>query len=210
MAHTFDETITSRERLREVIGGQPSQSSADKAIDRIDEACARFIAAAPFVLIATRGEDGGMDISPKGDPAGFVRVLDERTLAIPDRPGNRRLDTFENVLDNPQVGLIFLVPGVTHTLRVSGTARIVSDPALAETMRVKRHAPSLILVVDVQEAFMHCAKCMMRSGLWDPDTWNRQPDVPTLGEAIIAHAKLTDSLREVEDRISDSYRTKMY
>jgi hypothetical protein len=162
----------------------------NKAIDRIDDICRRFIAAAPFLLIATRGADGRMDISPKGDPAGFVAVLDERTLAIPDRLGNNRLDTLENVLVHPEVGLIFVIPGHNDTLRVSGKARIVRDGALQRRLAVNGKTPNLVLVVAVEEAFMHCSKCMVRSRLWRQEEWPDNSTVATLAEAMVAHTAL--------------------
>ena len=149
----------------------------------------RFIAAAPFVFIASAAEDGTADVSPKGDPPGFVRVLDERTLAIPDRLGNRRFDTFRNLLRNPAIGLIFLVPGVAYTLRISGTAIIVRDADLREELAVNRKVPDHVLVVAVSRVLSHCPKCMIRSGLWKPEDWPDTTDVPSFAETLIAHAR---------------------
>ena len=136
MTKRFDEVITTRERLREIMG-EPNHRVASKVIDHIDAVCKRFIAASPFVVIATKGGDGLIDQSPKGDPAGFVHVIDEKTLAIPDRLGNKRIDTFENILVHPEVGLIFLIPGYGYTLRVSGVAEIVCDRTLQTRLTVK-------------------------------------------------------------------------
>ena len=170
MTHPFEEVISSRERLREIMG-MPNHRVASKVVHHIDDICRRFIAASPFAVIATRGKDGRLDQSPKGDPAGFVTVLDEKTLAIPDRMGNNRIDTFEYVLANPEVGLIFLIPGYGYTLRVSGHGKIVRDAGLQKRLAVRGREPKLVLVVTVEEAFMHCAKCMARSNLWKPDAW---------------------------------------
>ena len=137
---------------------------ASKVIDRIDEMCARFIAASPFVVVASTDAGGAVDLSPKGDPPGFVRVLSPRLLAIPDRPGNNRADTMENLLQDDRIGLIFLVPGRRETLRVSGRGRIVRDAGLNARMAHKGREPDLALVVEVERAFFHCAKCMIRSG----------------------------------------------
>ncbi|MEZ5817695.1 MAG: pyridoxamine 5'-phosphate oxidase family protein [Hyphomicrobiaceae bacterium] len=134
----------------------PKPASALKAIDRIDDICRRYIAASPFVMVGTRGADGRLDLSPKGDPPGFVKVLDEHTLAIPDRLGNNRLDTLENLLVNPEVGLFFLIPGNGDTLRVSGTGQIVRDSRLQRELAINGKEPNVVLIVNVEEAFMHC------------------------------------------------------
>ena len=205
----FDEVISSLDRLREIMG-MPNHRVASKVVDHIDDICRRFIAASPFAVIATRGNDGRLDQSPKGDPAGFVMVLDEKTLAVPDRMGNNRIDTFENVLINPEVGLIFLIPGYGYTLRVSGKGKIVRDARLQKNLAVQGREPKLILVVAVEEAFMHCAKCMSRSNLWQPERWPNLANVPSLAEAMIAHAKLSLTRDEMQNIIDDSFKTRMY
>jgi len=199
----FKEVIATRQRLQE-LSKQPSSRAQDKVIDHIDAICRRFIAACPFVMVATRGADGQMDVSPKGDPPGFVAVLDEKTLAIPDRPGNHRLDTFENLLTHPDVGLFFIIPGNGDTLRVSGTGRIVRDSSLQARLSVNGKEPNLALVVTVTEAFMHCPKCVIRSMLWSPEYWPNRLDVPSLAEAIVAHAKPPETVTEVQAIINDS------
>jgi uncharacterized protein len=199
----FDEVIVTRSRLRE-LSKQPSSRAQGKVIDHIDAICRRFIAACPFVMVASRGEDGRMDLSPKGDPPGFVTVLDEKTIAIPDRPGNHRLDTFENLLTHSEVGLLFMIPGNGDTLRVSGTGRIVRDSSLAARLAVHGKPPELVLVVSVEEAFMHCPKCIIRSRLWSPEHWPDRLNVPSLAEAIVAHAKPSETVTEVQAIIDDS------
>jgi hypothetical protein len=169
---------------------------SNKAINHIDEICRRFIATSPFVMVASRGPDGRLDLSPKGDSAGFVAVLDEKTLAIPDRPGNNRLDTFENLLAHPEVGLFFIIPGHSDTLRVSGKGWIVRDSSLQSSFRVKGRSPNLVLVVSVEEAFMHCPKCMIRSSLWNPKRWPDEADVATFAEFRVAHGALTETVPE--------------
>lgn len=200
MKDRFEEVIRTRERLRELFE-PPGHMVNNKVIDRIDDICRRFIAASPFVMVATRGADGRLDLSPKGDPAGFVIVLDEKTLAIPDRPGNHRVDTFENLLVNPEVGLFFLIPGNGDTLRVSGKGQIVRDGELQSRMAVNGKNPLVALVVSVEEAFMHCPKCMVRSRLWKPAEWPDRTGVPTLAEAMVAHAALSESVQEMQDII---------
>ena len=209
MLTMFEEVITTRGRLREV-NKLPGHLVSNKTIDHIDDICRRFIAASPFVVVATRGGDNRLDLSPKGDPAGFVAVLDEKTLAIPDRLGNNRLDTFENLLVNPEIGLCFLIPGHGDTLRVSGKGKIVRDMKLQEKLAVKGKSPNLILVVSVEEAFLHCPKCVIRSGLWKPDQWPDSSRVPTLAEAMIAHGALSESRAQIDAVIEDSNTKRLY
>jgi PPOX class probable FMN-dependent enzyme len=201
----YEEVIATRERLREM-SKQPSQRARNKVIDHIDDICRRFIAASPFVMVGSRGADGRLDLSPKGDPAGFVAVLDEKTLAIPDRLGNNRLDTFENLLAHPDVGLLFMIPGNGDTLRVSGKSKIVRDAALQARLAVSGKAPNLILIVTVEEAFMHCPKCIARSRLWSPEHWPDRTNVPSLAEAIVAHASTPETVAEVQAIIDDGTR----
>jgi PPOX class probable FMN-dependent enzyme len=209
MTDRFEEVIATQERLREIVS-EPTQAIVDKVIDHIDDICRRFIAASPFVVIATKGPDGLIDVSPKGDPPGFVIVLDKKTLAIPDRPGNRRVDSFENLLVNPEIGMIFLIPGYGYTLRVSGMASIVRDVALQSRLAVDGKPPHLVLIVTVQQAFMHCAKCIARSKVWQPAAWPNIQDVPSLAEAMVAHAKLSRNVSEQQARIDADFETRMY
>ena len=202
METQFDEVIATRQRLRE-LSKQPSSRAQGKVIDHIDAICRRFIAACPFVMVASRGADGRMDVSPKGDPSGFVAVLDEKRLAIPDRPGNHRLDTFENLLTHSEVGLFFMIPGSGDTLRVSGKGRIVRDGSLQARLAVNGKDPNLVLIVTVEEAFMHCPKCIVRSRLWSPEHWPNRSNVPSLAEAIVAHAKTSETIAEVQAIIDD-------
>jgi uncharacterized protein len=209
MGQRFEEVITSPERLRE-LNKHPSHLVSNKQIDHLDDICRRFIAASPFVVIASRGRDGRLDVSPKGDPAGFVKVLDDKTLAIPDRLGNNRLDTFENLLSCPDVGLIFIIPGNGDTLRVSGKGQIVRDSTLQDSLAVHGKPPNLAMVITVEEAFLHCPKCIIRSRLWKPDQWPDLSDVPMLAEAMIAHGSLSESMTEIEAVIENSNTKRLY
>jgi PPOX class probable FMN-dependent enzyme len=209
MPHTFTDVVATEAELRDVLG-YPAQRSVDKTLNAIDEHCRAFIARSPFVLIASSDHAGRMDISPKGDPAGFVRVLDARTLAIPDRPGNRRADTFRNILQNPNVALYFLIPGARETLRVSGTARLVRDGWLRESMSVRGRVPDLALVVAVDEAFLHCAKCIIRSDLWQPEAWPDLGGLPSLAQALKDQARPAESVAELQTLIDEAYRDKLY
>jgi PPOX class probable FMN-dependent enzyme len=209
LAARFREVVTSEADVRAVTG-DAHQRALDKVVRVVDDHSRRFIAAAPFVFIASVNEDGTAEVSPKGDPAGFVKVLDERTLAIPDRLGNRRYDTFRNILRNPAIGLIFLVPGVTWTLRISGTAIIVRDEDLRTELAVNGKPPDHVLVVDVKRVLTHCPKCMVRGGLWKPEAWPDTSGLPSFAETLVAHARLAESVDEVEESIAEAVRDKLY
>ena len=209
----FNNVITTNEQLREIIR-PPRPIVADKAIDHIDPHCRSFVERSPFVVVASSDGKGNVDLSPKGDPAGFVQILDEYTLAIPERPGNHRADTFTNVLQYPHVGLFFLVPGVRTTLRVSGRARIVADPALLDTMTVtlpgkpESKPPKVALIVDVTEAMLHCAKCVIRSRLWDSE--GHDIGVSDLADAMVDMANLEFSADEVREIIEKDEELNLY
>jgi len=209
MEWTFEEIITTEDELREILG-HPNEVVTRKTIPYIDDICAKFIGNAPFLTIATSDRNGNHDVSPKGDPPGFVKVLNNKTLAIPDRPGNRKADTFTNILQNPNVGLIFLIPGVNETLRVNGEAKIVRDQKVLELLSCEGKLPSFAIIVEVKEAFMHCSKCMIRSGLWNKNDETKERPVPTLGEILVVHGKLDISSEELDDRIKTSEKTNLY
>jgi len=204
-----DGVISTEEQPREVLG-HPGRGAVAKALDHIDEHFAGFIANAPFVLIGSADAQGQQDVSPKGDPAGFVLVLDEHTLAIPDRPGNHRGDTLSNVLQNPHVALLFLVPGVRETLRVQGRATIVRDEALRERMAVDGKIPALALVIEVTEAFMHCAKCVVRSHLWEPEDWPDPTTVPNLATALIEQLQIPTTPERFAANMERDVRENLY
>jgi hypothetical protein len=205
----FRDIVTREEELRAVVG-QPTERAVAKVVHVIDDYARRFIAHAPFVFVASVGADGTIDVSPKGDPAGFVKVLDDKTLAVPDRPGNRRIDTFRNVLVNPSVGLIFVIPGVTYTLRVSGSAIIVRDRELREALAVNQKLPEHVLVVDVRRVLSHCPKCMIRSGLWRPEAWPDTSELPSFAEMLVAHGKLAQTVEEMQAIIDAGNRERLY
>lgn len=175
--------ITSVEGLR-AIYRQASPRAAEKQIDHLDPHCRTFIELSPFLVIATQGRDGLGDTSPKGDAPGFVAVLDDHTLVIPDRLGNNRLDTLENLTHNPAVGLIFLVPGVGETLRINGTAEVRDDEDLRNRFLVNGKAPATVIVVSVRQAYLHCAKAVMRSHLWDASRHVERSGLPSIGKII--------------------------
>src|SRR5207248_6499030 len=175
----FRDVVTDEKDLRALLG-TPSEVALKKQIAALDGHCRALIAHAPFMLLATAGADGRCDVSPKGDPPGFARVLDDTHLVIPDRPGNKRLDGMRNILENPHVGLIFLVPARGETLRVNGRAAITRDPELLARMEVGGKRPLLAIGVEVEEVFLHCAKAFKRSRLWEPERW---PDLAALASS---------------------------
>lgn len=165
--------------------GEPNERARSKERPALTEVDRDWLAASPFCLIATADADGRVDVSPKGDPAGaLVHVLDEHTIAIAERPGNRRADGYRNILTNPHVGLLFLIPGRGDTLRINGRARLVSDARFFDDLVVKGHRPQMAVVVEIEEIFFHCAKAFLRSGLWQPETWDPEGIVPR--RAVIA------------------------
>ena len=183
-----DHEICTLDQLRDVLPAHAGASDA-KVLDHLDEHCRRFVERSPFVVIASRNAAGEMDVSPKGDPPGFVQIVGDRTLVVPERPGNRRCDTFTNVLQVPDVAMIFLVPGEDLTLRVMGRASITGDPGLLRTMAVQTREPVVALRVEVDAAFIHCGKAPKRARLWDPDAQVSAGTFPRMGEML--HDQIT-------------------
>ncbi len=209
MPQRFKDVVTSEDELR-AIAGEIYPGAVTKVIDHLDDDCRAFIAHAPFLLLGSTSAELGVEVSPKGDPAGFVKVIDDRTLAIPDRPGNARMDTFRNVLRDPQIGMIFLVPGRKDTLRVGGRAQIMRDMDLRQSMAVDGKIPELALVVHVDRAFFHCAKCVVRSGLWDPSKWPDTSGLRSLAAALIAAAKAKADVARLEAELEADEREGLY
>ncbi|MCG2625597.1 pyridoxamine 5'-phosphate oxidase family protein [Bradyrhizobium sp. WYCCWR 13023] len=181
--------------------GPPMPNQVKKVIDHIDAHCKAWIARTPFIVLASVGATGAMDVSPKGDQPGFVRVVDEHTLAIPDRPGNHRGDTLRNVLENPGVGIVFIVPKRREVVRVNGTALLAKDPDLLSQMAVDGKLPNLAIVVRVREAFFHCGKSIIRSGLWEPERWGPVDGLPSYAQALKDHAASSDTVEAIHTRI---------
>jgi PPOX class probable FMN-dependent enzyme len=178
-------TIASESELREVIGS-PSELVAGKIADRLNHLIRQFVERSPFVCVATTRPDGGLDVSPRGDPPGFARILDERTLLLPERPGNRIADTLTNLLHDPRIGLLFLIPGVGDSLRVNGRAVIVDDPELLAESTVDGKAPRLGILVSIEEAYTQCSKAIIRSDLWNPEHHIDRSELPSSGEILKA------------------------
>lgn len=172
-----------------------------------------FIRRSPFVCLGTQDRDGRADVSPRGDPPGFVKILDERTLAIPDRPGNNRLDSLSNIVANPSVGLLFLIPGFEETLRINGKARLTTDPALLRDMTVNDRVPTVAIVVKIGEVFLHCAKALRRSHLWDPDHLQDRRQMPSLIKMILDEttgAPGDEDMRRIDEDLEADYRRTLY
>jgi len=177
-------TIRDEETLREALGGRPTPLVASKIADRLNSLTRQFVERAPFVCIATARPDAGLDVSPRGDPAGFVRILDERTLLIPDRPGNKLADTLTNLLHDPRIALLFLIPGIGDTFRVNGTAVIVDDAELLAGSTVNGSTPTLGILVTLEEAYTQCPKALIRSDLWNPEQHVDRSELPSSGQIL--------------------------
>lgn len=188
--------------------------AAQKCQNSLDIHAQNFIRRSPFLCIGTQNLDGRADVSPRGDPVGFVEILDQRTLAIPDRPGNNRLDSLVNILANPSVGLLFVIPGFDDTLRVNGQASLVTDPELLKSMRVNERTPKIAIVIKVTEVFLHCAKAFRRSHLWDPDHFQDRAEMPSLMNMILDQTTGApsdgDEMRKLDAGLEDEYKTTMY
>lgn len=203
------EFITTREGLREHYR-EASGNAVKKELRALDPHAVRFIANSPFVLIGSSDGNGNADVTPKGDKPGFVTVLDERTIAIPDRPGNNRLDTLENVIANPAVGLLFLIPGMNETLRINGQAKITADPGLRAKLAVEGKEPATAMIVTVKAVYMHCAKAFMRSELWNPASWPPRAAMPTLGEILKDQIAFAATAAETDEWLDDAYKKSMW
>ena len=200
--------INREEELRELYG-PASERSLRKEMTALDHHACNFIAHSPFLVMGTAGAEGGGDVSPKGDAPGFVTVLDDRTLLIPDRPGNNRLDGLRNILENPEVGLLFLIPGVNETLRVNGRARITRDASLLAQLAVQGKTPLTGMIVEVREVFLHCPKAMIRSKLWDPETQIERKSFPTMGQMLADQIGGMDPA-ELDRGTEESIKTRLY
>ena len=188
--------------------------AAIKSQAYLDKHAQAFIKRSPFLCIGTQNLDGRADVSPRGDPVGFVQILDQHTLAIPDRPGNNRLDTLVNIIANPSVGLLFIIPGFEDTLRVNGRATLVADPEILKNMRINDRIPKLAIVVKVTEAFLHCAKAFRRSHLWSPDHFQDRREFPSLMNILLDQTtgapSNDDEMRELDEGLEEGYKKTLY
>lgn len=185
----IENAITSEEDLRKLIGS-PHELVSNKTITKIDEQAKKFIAASPLLFISTSNASGKCDVSPRGDLPGSIYVLNDHQLVIPDRPGNKRLDSILNIIANPHVGIIFLIPGFDEVLRVNGKATIIKDSVILEKMTLKGKPPLLGIGVDVEECYIHCPRALKESEIWSPDKWPKNQDIPSMMEIFRAHLKI--------------------
>ena len=203
----FQNPISSLTELL-TLHNEVSGAARDKQLLSLDVYCQEFIAASPMLLLSTSNAAGLCDVSPRGDAPGFVQVLSDTMLAIPERLGNNRLDSARNILENPKVGLIFLIPDVLETLRVSGSAGLVRDPELLESFRVNQKIPKFVVVVHVEEAFLQCGKAFKRSGLWQPETWTTAQNLTSRAKMLADQTKINE--QELESTLESAYRERLY
>ncbi|RXT03608.1 pyridoxamine 5'-phosphate oxidase family protein [Ammoniphilus sp. CFH 90114] len=206
----FKEVVTTEEELRTLLG-EPSELVRNKVISYIDDHCRMFIRRSPLLFLATADSLGRCDVSPRGDGPGFVHILDESHLVIPERPGNRRVDSMRNILSTPQVGLVFVIPQLGETLRVNGKACIIKDQEILRKLSVNDKAPLLGIGVEVEECFIHCAKAFKRSRLWEHDTWPNRETLPSPAKILTDHANIPGTTAvEVAKLLQESYTKRLY
>ena len=200
--------VTNNAELREVYP-PPAPRAAQKVLDRLDIHCRNFIALSPFCVLSSSDADGQADASPRGDPPGFVQVLDDKTLLLPDRPGNNQVDSLQNIVENPGVGLLFFVPGMNETLRVKGKAEITADPELLDPMTVAGRAPLSGLKITVEEAFLHCGRALIRSRIWDAEAQIDRSSYPTYGQVLADQIAGADA-RAIDSDEDEANREHLY
>lgn len=198
--------VSTETEIREVLG-EVLYSQDTKCIN---QHCREWIERSTFVVLSTISKSGQVDVAPKGDPSGSWQVLDSHTIAIPDRLGNNRADTFTNILENPRIGLMFVIPNRREVVRVSGAALIVKDPDLLGTMKIKDKLPNFAIIIRVEEAMFHCGKSMIRSNLWNPEKWESVEGLPTYGQALVDHGKLTISAEDMQAGVEQNAVESLY
>jgi PPOX class probable FMN-dependent enzyme len=208
-AYPSSDVVTSKDALRRLVG-EPWPLNVCKLLPALDAHCRAFLTRCAFLLIGTADAAGTCDVSPRGDAPGFVAPLDDTTLLIPERPGNRRADTLRNILDNPHVGLLCIVPGVDETLRVNGRAALVRDAALLERAAVHGQRPVLAIAVEVEECFLHCGRSFKRAHLWETASWSHRAELPSLAQMLMDQVRPRDvTLAELENEVEEAY-TRLY
>lgn len=205
----FRESVSTAEGLRSLLG-EPGQAALRKQIATLDDHCRNFIARSPILFLGTANDAGQCDVSPKGDAPGFVRVVSDTQLAIPDRPGNRRADSLLNILANPQVGLLFVIPGMRETLRINGAATLYTDTDLLDSLAVAGKRPQVAIVVETREIYLHCGRALVRSSLWDTATWLPLETLPSAAQIFVDHIAMPDLTCEVAERVLDEDYRKLY
>ena len=201
--------IETKAQLREVYG-QAWPDAIRKQMRQLDRHARRFLELSPMVMIGSQDAQGRADVTPRGDKPGFVLPLDDRRIALPDRPGNNRLDTFENILDDPTVGLLFLIPGVNETLRINGAGRITADADLCARFSINENPARSVLIVEIQEVFLHCAKAFLRSGFWAHERWPHRSELPTLGEMVRDQLDIEAPAADLDAALAEAYKTTLW
>lgn len=206
----FSDIVANEEELTAMLG-TPSELVKRKVIHHLDEHCRHVISQSPFLTIATSDHKGNCDVSPRGDSKGFVHVVNEDWLVIPERPGNKRTDSMRNILSNPKAGLLFIIPGLEETLRINGKAIVVKDKELLEKMAVNGRSPLLGIAVKAEECFIHCAKAFKRSRLFEPSSWPEKDALPSAAKILFHHANLPGaSQKTIEEDLAESYTKRLY
>ncbi len=210
---TTEHLVETEESLRSLYG-ETHALAVKKCLPALDNYCREYISRSPFICLSTQHANGTADVSPRGDPAGFVHILDSTTIVIPDRPGNNRLDSLSNIISNPSVGLLFLVPGFDDTLRINGRAFLTRDPELLQSMAVRNREPTLAIVVEIREVFLHCAKAFRRAKLWQPESLQDRRQLPSLAtivtEQISGEAVTKSEATRLGNELEDEYKNTMY
>jgi len=206
---SYKNIIKTEEQFRDIMG-HPNERVSSKVLNHLDQNCQTFIQKTPFIILSTANKQGQQDTSPKGDPAGFIKIINPNTIAIPERLGNRKADSFTNIIENPNVGLLFMIPGKKETLRASGTAIIVRDQNIREDLAFNNKLPDFAFIITIKEAYFHCAKCMTRSKLWQAEHWPNQDGLPTLGKTMVDAGKLELSAEEMDALIEKDYKNRLY
>lgn len=210
MTAPFEHLVTTVEELREDLYPAPPAKAWAKEIPFLDEHCRDFVERSPLAFLGTSDAEGRCDVTPRGGPPGFARVLGPDRLAFADLTGNRRLDALRNVLENPQVGLVFLIPGLRETLRINGRAYLTRDPAILRACDVPARTADLAVGIVVETAFLHCAKALIRSKLWEPDSWPASEELPSPAEILRDHVGSTATVTEVEDELREAYASRLW
>lgn len=206
----FQDIVSTEEQLISIVG-IPGNLVKNKVINHLDEHCVNFLSLSPFCLISTSDKYGQCDVSPRGDKPGFALILDKKRLVLPERPGNRRVDSMRNIISNPSVGLLFLIPGLGETLRINGRACLIKDNELLDKMSENEKKPVIGIAVEVEECYIHCAKAFKRSGLWEPDTWEEKDNLPSAAKILSNHAKLANlNPQEIESILVKDYKEQLY
>lgn len=210
MKNPFEDILTSEEEVRDLLGF-PSELVKKKVVYNLDKHCRNFISLSPLLFLSTSDDKGFCDVSPRGDAPGSVFVLDEKHLVIPERPGNRRIDSLRNIILNPQIGIVFIIPGLKETLRVNGKAFVIKDEKILDLMKVKDKKPLLGIGVEVEECFIHCAKAFKRSKVWETESWGDSDTLPSIPTILSDHVNSIEFTTEVIKKgLQESYEKRLY